>query len=70
MKNSDHQSKSKLTLLQTLGSVLAAFGGVQNMDNLRRDFNSDSAWRIVAIGIIVTVIFVLLVIFAARHAAS
>ncbi len=57
-------------MLQLLGSVLAAFGGVQSMKNYRRDFSSNNAWKLIAIGIVVTIIFVLLIIAAARYAAS
>jgi hypothetical protein len=68
MKKSDPETKP--TFLQLLGSVLAAIGGVQSKKNLRRDFNSNSAWKIAGIGIAVTIIFVLLIVFAARYAAS
>jgi uncharacterized membrane protein YidH (DUF202 family) len=68
MKKSDPETKP--TFLQLLGSVLAAIGGVQSKKNLRRDFNSNSAWKIAGIGIAVTIIFVLLIVFAAQYAAS
>jgi len=68
MKESDPQTKP--TFLQLLGSVLAAIGGVQSKENLHRDFNSNSAWKIAGIGIAVTIIFVLLIVFGARYAAS
>ena len=69
MKNSHNKTETELTLLQTLGSILAAIGGVQSMQNLRRDFRSNSAWKIIAVGITVTVVFVMLIILAARYAA-
>ncbi len=68
MKESDPETNP--TFIQLLGSVLAAIGGVQSKENLRRDFNSNSAWKIAGIGIAVTIIFVLLIVFAARYAAS
>jgi hypothetical protein len=70
MKDTDNDNEKKPTFLQLLGSVLAAFGGVQSMKNYHRDFGSNSAWALIAIGIGVTVIFVLLIIFVARYAAS
>ncbi len=70
MKDTDKDNEKKPTFLQLLGSVLAAFGGVQSMKNYQRDFGSNSAWALIAIGIGVTVIFVLLIIFVARYVAS
>jgi hypothetical protein len=70
MKESNNNSGKKPTFLQLLGSVLAAFGGVQSMKNYHRDFGSNNAWALIAIGIGVTVIFVLLIIFVARYVAS
>ncbi len=69
MKDNNKPS-NKPTFLQLLGSVLAAFGGVQSMKNYRRDFSSNNAWALIAIGIGVTVVFVLLIIVVARYAAS
>jgi uncharacterized membrane protein len=70
MKNSDKNIQKKPTFLQLLGSVLAAFGGVQSMKNYQRDFASNNAWALIAIGIGVTVIVVFLIILVARSVAS
>ncbi len=70
MKQNNNDPETKPTFLQLLGSVLAAFGGVQSMKNYRRDFSSDNAWKMIVIGIVVAVVFVLLIVIAARSAAS
>ena len=70
MKDNNNETNKKPTFLQLLGSVLAAFGGVQSMKNHHRDFGSNSAWALIAIGIGVTVVFVLLIMFVARYVAS
>ena len=70
MKNSHHETETKLTFLQTLGSVLAAFGGVQTMKTLRRDFHSNSAWKFIIVGLAVTAGFVTVIVLIARSVAS
>ncbi|MCC2657868.1 MAG: hypothetical protein K0Q76_2976 [Panacagrimonas sp.] len=49
------------TLLQEIGSVLASFFGVQSSRNRRRDFTQGSPLRFVAIGLLMTAAFVLIV---------
>ncbi len=70
MKDNNNETDKKPTFLQLLGSVLAAFGGVQSMKNYHRDFGSNNAWALIAIGIGVTIVFVLLIMFVARYVAS
>ena len=48
----------KLTLLQTIGSVLASFFGVQSGRNRQRDFQHGSAPKFIAVGLILTVVLV------------
>jgi hypothetical protein len=47
------------TLLQTVGSVLAAFFGVQSGRNRERDFKHGRAGVFIAVGIVMTILFVL-----------
>ena len=51
----------KPTLLQEIGSVLASFFGVQSSRNRRRDFSSGSPLRVLVLGLLLTLAFVLLV---------
>ncbi|MCH9698032.1 MAG: DUF2970 domain-containing protein [Gammaproteobacteria bacterium] len=69
--NDNHQDTDKQsTLLQLLGSVLAAFFGVQSLKNYRRDANSNNAGKLIVLGILVTIVFVLIVASVARYAAG
>lgn len=56
------------TLLQTLGSVLASFAGVQSRKNRERDFTRGKASQFVIIGLLLTVAFVLTVWMAVKFA--
>ena len=49
----------RVTLLQTIGSVLASFFGVQSGRKRQRDFQHGSAPRFIAVGIVLTALFVL-----------
>ena len=51
------------TFLQVVKSVLAAFMGVQSKANRKNDFTSGNASSYILVGIGVTVIFVLSLIF-------
>lgn len=46
------------TLMQTVGSVLAAFFGVQSSRNRHRDFTRGKAGHFIIIGGLMTVLFV------------
>ena len=48
----------KLTLLQTIGSVLASFFGVQSGRNRQRDFQRGSAPKFIAVGLVLTVLLI------------
>lgn len=50
---------SSPTVLQIMGSALAAAFGVQSSRNLSRDFHHSSPWVYVAVGIAFTLLFVL-----------
>ncbi len=51
-----------LTLLQLIGSALAAGFGVQSSQNRKRDFSKGRPGQFIAIGIIFTVLFVLIMV--------
>lgn len=53
-----------------LQSVLAAFLGVQSEQKRQQDFQSTSIWPFVVTGVILTLIFVLLLVFLARKLAG
>ena len=55
-----------LTLLQLIGSALAAGFGVQSSENRRRDFSKGKPSQFIAIGIIFTVLFVLIMVGIVR----
>ena len=52
-------NKNKITLLQTLLSVLAAFFGVQSSKARERDFSKGKPVHYIIIGLIVVILFVL-----------
>jgi hypothetical protein len=54
-------NKSKPSLIEALGSVLAAMFGVQSSKNRERDFSYSNPWVYIVLGIIMTVLFVLTV---------
>jgi hypothetical protein len=51
-----------LTLLQLMGSALAAGFGVQSSANRKRDFSKGKPSQFIAIGIIFTALFVLIMV--------
>jgi hypothetical protein len=51
--------QGKLSLLQTVGSVLASFFGVQSMRHRERDFSRGSAPKFIAVGLVATLVFIL-----------
>jgi hypothetical protein len=61
---SDEKDRSsKPSLLQVIGSVLAAGFGVQSQANRERDFAGGSAKTYIVVGLIATVLFILTIIF-------
>lgn len=59
-------AETPLSLLETLGSVLAAAIGVRSNHNRERDFRRGSVHRYIFIGIAATLSFVLLVYAAVK----
>ena len=59
----------KPTLLQVIGSVLAAFFGVQSSRNRARDFTHGKAIPFVLVGILLTLLLVGFLILVARLVA-
>ena len=64
-KPADDQANDEeegLTLMQLIGSALAAGFGVQSSQNRKRDFAKGKPSQFIAIGIIFTVLFVLIMV--------
>ena len=63
-EHADEQADDEggLTLLQLIGSALAAGFGVQSSANRKRDFAKGKPSQFIAIGIIFTVLFVLIMV--------
>lgn len=59
----DRQERSRPSLKQVIGSVLAAGFGVQSNKNRQRDFSSGSGKQFVIVGIVATIMFVLTIYF-------
>lgn len=55
------QEQEKPSMLQVVGSVLSAFFGVQSEKNRRRDFGGGNPFVFIAVGVILTLLFVLVV---------
>jgi hypothetical protein len=55
----NHNSPAPPTLLQVIGSAVAAAFGVQSSKNQSRDFQGGSPWMFIAVGIAFTLLFVL-----------
>ena len=51
-------TKEKLSFLQTIGSVLASFAGIQNNAKRERDFNQGRARDFIAVAALITVLFI------------
>ena len=63
MNNNDNESKSKrVTPLSFMGSIVAAWFGVQSKNNLGRDFEHGKFSHFIIGGIIFAVIFVFVVV--------
>lgn len=58
----DQQADKAPNLLQVMGSVLAAFVGIQNKKNKERDFKYGNHKVFIAVGIIMTAAFLLTVV--------
>jgi hypothetical protein len=56
------EDEDRLTLLQLIGSALAAGLGVQSSKNRKRDFSKGRPGQFIAIGVIFTALFVLIMI--------
>ncbi len=67
-ENNDH--KAKPSLLWVIGSVLAAAFGVQSNKNRERAFSGGGFWRFVAVGVMFTALFVLLVVLIVKVVLS
>jgi hypothetical protein len=61
-------SPGKVGWLQTAGSVMASFFGVQSSRNRARDFQHGSPARFIVLGIVATAVFVFTVMLAVRLA--
>ena len=59
-----------LSLWQLIGSALSAAIGVQSSENRKRDFSRGTPGQFIAIGIIFTVLFVLVMIGVVRLVLS
>lgn len=57
----DDESVPRVSLLQMVGSILASFYGVQSSKNRHRDFQSGKAGAFIAVGIVMTVVWYLLI---------
>ena len=55
------QEQEKPSMLQVVGSVLSAFFGVQSEKNRQRDFGGGNPFVFIAVGVILTLLFVLVV---------
>jgi hypothetical protein len=55
-------------LRHTIASVAASFFGVQSSKNRERDFKHGRASHFIAVGLVATVVFILLVVLAVRFA--
>ena len=71
--NQDHQSEDTekgLTILQLIGSTLAAAFGVQSSKNRNRDFSRGKPSQFIIVGIVFTVLFVLGIVSVVRLVLS
>lgn len=58
----DDAEEDRLTLWQLIGSAISAAIGVQSSENRKRDFSRGRPGQFIAIGIIFTVLFVIVMI--------
>lgn len=54
------------TLWQTIASVMASFFGVQSSKNRHRDFKHGRAGVFIAVGLVMTVLFVLTIVVVVK----
>jgi len=66
----EQQEDGRLTLWQLMGSAIAAAIGVQSSENRKRDFSKGRPGQFIAIGILFTVLFVLVMIGVVRLVLS
>ena len=55
------RDRRRPSLLQVVGSVLSAFFGVQSQKNRERDFGDGNPFVFIAVGVVLTALFVLVV---------
>jgi hypothetical protein len=60
--DNEQQTEQPLTLMQLIGSALAAASGVQSSKNRARDFSRGTPLQFIIVGVLFTAVFVLLLI--------
>ena len=63
-------NETPVSLVQTVQSVAASFFGVQSEKNRQRDFSRGNPWVFIAVGLGMTVLFVLMVVMAVKLALA
>jgi hypothetical protein len=66
MQQGGGQEAGKVTLLQTIWSVLASFFGVQSTRNWHRDFTRGDPWAFVVVGVAITAVFIFVLLGIVR----
>ena len=66
-READSQSKREVTLLSIVGSVFAAFFGIQKDKNRRRDFESGKFWHFFVAGLMFVAVFLMAVWGAVKY---
>ena len=64
------ENEAPVSLGQTLQSVAASFFGVQSERNRQRDFSRGNPWVFIAVGLGMTLLFVLTVVMAVKLALA
>jgi len=62
----EHMGEGKPTLIDTFKSVLASFFGVQSDKNRKRDFQQGSPAQFIIVGLLMTIIFIVGMIFIVK----
>ena len=57
-KTTDSGNRRKISLIETVGSVLSAALGIQTENNRRRDFEGGSPKLFLIVGLLLTLIFI------------
>lgn len=57
--SSEKGEEKSLSMLQVIGSVLAAGFGVQSEKNRERDFKTGSSRHFIVVGLVATILFVI-----------